>query len=96
MTLPQVGKRDKGYFGGGIYFSADASVGHTWGTWGTWGTGGVLLISKVLVGKCHVMHGIRADGCGLRENFDSHANDDDLTQVVIFDPAQILPMYRLR
>jgi len=34
-------------------------------------------------------------GCPLRNGFDSHASDNSLTQVVIFNPTQILPMYRI-
>ena len=54
-----------------------------------------LLISKVLVGKSHVMHGKKDAACQQRKDVVSHASGDSLEEVVIFDPAQILPMFRV-
>ena len=95
---PRVGSRHNtagGEYGRGIYLTASALLGEDYSFGERNGAETTLLVSKVLVGVSHVMHGIWDKGCLQRENVDSHASDDSLREVVIFDPAQILPVYRV-
>jgi len=53
---------------------------------------GAMLMSLVLVGKSHVMQGPEP-GCARKPFCDSHASDQDGTEIVIFDSDQVKPLF---
>jgi len=56
---------------------------------------GTMLMSMVLVGKSFIMHDMPEDGCSRKPDFDSHASDQQGTQIVIFEDTQVMPLYRV-
>lgn len=84
-----------GWYGKGIYFTASGFAGETYSFHWRNAAAPALLVSRVLVGRSHVMDFKHDVGCPSRENVDSHVRDSSLGVVVIFDPAQTLPTYRV-
>jgi hypothetical protein len=81
---------DMGWYGKGIYFSehASMSIGYSRGN-------PHLFICLVLVGKAFRMENVQT-GCALSEGYDSHVAPDGSSEVVIFDPAQVIPCYKVK
>jgi len=61
-------------YGRGIYFTAYALTGAEYSFHGPIGAAPALLISKVLLGKSHVMHGRKEAACQQRRGVDSHVS----------------------
>ncbi|KAL9651981.1 hypothetical protein ABK040_000324 [Willaertia magna] len=76
-----------GFYGKGIYFSefATTSMGYARGAKS-------LLLCKVLMGKVYLGGSL---GAPLTEGYDCHVSPDGRQEIVIYDTAQILPLYKL-
>eukprot|EP01084_Bolivina_argentea_P286661 491780_1 len=85
-----VNKKNKGYYGAGIYFSEFARISNVYGDG--------LLLCKVILGKEYQMQfGKPEIGRTLEPGYDSHVavkpNSDYGREVCVFDVDQILPCY---
>jgi len=56
----------------------------------------IILVPRwtVLPGKVHDMHNVSDMGCPRHSNSDSHVSSADMSTVVVFEPDQVLPVYR--
>jgi hypothetical protein len=79
-----------GWYGKGFYFSEWPSMSISYSRGNPY-----LLLCMVLVGKAFKMDQI-VTGCAKKEGYDSHVSPDGCSEVIIFDPAQILPCYRMK
>ncbi|KAL0487610.1 PARP4 [Acrasis kona] len=79
---------DKGFYGSGFYFSENPSLSMGYSRSNT-----SMLLCMVLVGKAYrCQYDL---GCDKKQGYDSHVAPDGSSEVIIFDPAQVLPCYRL-
>ncbi len=81
---------DMGFYGRGAYFSEypGMSIAYSRGN-------PYLLICLVLVGKAFRMSTVQT-GRAIEPGYDSHTSPDGCSEVVIFDPLQILPCYKVK
>jgi hypothetical protein len=91
FLLDKIGSAtDMGWYGKGFYFSEWPSMSISYSRGNPY-----LLLCMVLVGKAFKMDQI-ITGCAKTEGYDSHVSPDGCSEVIIFDPAQILPCYRMK
>jgi len=91
FLLEKIGSTtDMGWYGKGFYFSEypSYSIGYCKGN-------PYLLLCLVLVGKAYKQDKIQT-GCAKMEGYDSHVSPDGSSEVVIFDPDQVLPCYKVK
>lgn len=91
FLLEKIGSTtDMGWYGKGFYFSEypSYSIGYCKGNQH-------LLLCLVLVGKAYKQDQVKT-GCTKMEGYDSHVSPDGSSEVVIFDPDQVLPCYKVR
>jgi hypothetical protein len=81
---------DMGFYGKGFYFSEFPwlSISYSRGN-------PHLLICLVLVGKAFKMDNVVV-GRAKEEGYDSHVSPDGCSEVIIFDPDQIIPVYKVK
>lgn len=91
FLLEKVGSTtDMGWYGKGFYFSEypGTSIAYSRGN-------PYLLICLVLIGKAHRMAQVQT-GCAKVEGYDSHVSPDGSAEVIIFNPDQVLPCYKVK
>ena len=78
-----------GWYGKGFYFSEfpALSMGYARNQY--------LLICLVLIGKAFHMEQVQT-GRAIEPGYDSHVSPDGCTEVIIFNPDQIIPLYRIK
>jgi hypothetical protein len=81
---------DMGYYGKGFYFSEHASMSISYSRGNPH-----LLVCLVFVGKAHKMDQVIV-GCAKQEGYDSHVSPDGCSEVIIFEPDQVLPCYKIK
>ena len=81
---------DAGYYGAGIYCSEQLATSRGYNS----GNDGMFLC-KLLVGKPFLLTRVQ-NGCSLKPGYTSHVNNRLGSEVVIFDDAAMLPIYRVK
>jgi len=91
FLLEKVGSStDMGFYGKGFYFSENPtmSIGYSRGN-------PYLLLCLVMVGKAYHMTQV-VTGRPIEPGYDSHVSPDGCSEVVIFNPDQVIPMYKFK
>jgi len=91
FLLEKVGSStDMGWYGKGFYFSEYPGMSISYSRGNPY-----LLICLVFVGKAHRMEQVQT-GCAKVDGFDSHVSPDGSAEVIIFNPDQVLPCYKVK
>jgi len=80
---------DEGYFGRGFYFSEYPAMSMDYAG------NEYLLICLVLIGKAFLTEQVEI-GRAIEPGYDSHVSPDGCSEVIIFNPDQIIPLYRIK
>ncbi|KAL9641536.1 hypothetical protein ABK040_013457 [Willaertia magna] len=91
FLLEKIGSAtDMGFYGKGFYFSENPllSIGYSRGNQ-------YLLLCLVMVGKAFRMSTVQT-GRPKEPGYDSHTSPDGCQEVIIFNPDQIIPMYKVK
>lgn len=81
---------DPGFYGAGIYFSEQLAMSRAYNR-----DNDGMFLCKLLVGKPFLLTRVQ-NGCSLQPGYTSHVNNPQGTEVVIFDDAAMIPIYRVR
>lgn len=81
---------DSGFYGAGIYFSEELATSRAYNRFNDG-----MFLCKLLVGRPFLQTQAQA-GCKLKPGYTSHVNNPQGSEVVIFDDAAMIPIYRVR
>ncbi|KAG2379154.1 hypothetical protein C9374_007792 [Naegleria lovaniensis] len=80
---------DMGWYGKGFYFSEYPGLSMAYSR------NQYLLICMVLIGKAFHMNQVET-GRPLESGYDSHVSPDGCSEVIIFNPDQVIPLYKIK
>ncbi|KAF0973394.1 hypothetical protein FDP41_008098 [Naegleria fowleri] len=80
---------DMGWYGKGFYFSEYPGLSMAYSR------NQYLLICMVLIGKAFHMNQVET-GRPLEPGYDSHVSPDGCSEVIIFNPDQVIPLYKIK
>ncbi|KAG2377558.1 hypothetical protein C9374_009074 [Naegleria lovaniensis] len=91
FLLSKVGSStDMGFYGKGFYFSESPLMSISYSRGNPY-----LLVCLVMVGKAFHMTTVQT-GRPLESGYDSHVSPDGCSEVIIFNPHQVIPMYKVK